>query len=194
MSVTSEASENGDFGTQTENAHSDKGTRTYCNNKIVTVTLTESGTSQQPEHCSTQTQFEPESTCERGTCCSGREVEELLSPSFAEDLKTFLYSMQFELKPGFSLEDIRRYYDARPQARNFAENGFARDLPQSHHAISVKEYVIGQALKHTTVSAVEWSVALGGPRRALWKRHVRQRLKCFRFLMRNSSKNIWDDS
>ena len=110
-----------------------------------------------------EAQTEPLVKVDKGSCCSGRSMEELLSPTFQEDLKAFFQSMQFKLKPNFSTNDVRRYFDAHPTAREFTENGFSRDVSQSRHSIPVKDHVVGQALKHDTPSAVEWSQAFGGP-------------------------------
>ena len=110
-----------------------------------------------------EAQTEPLVKVDKGSCCSGRSMEELLSPTFEEDLKAFFQSMQFKLKPNFSTDDVRRYFDAHPTAREFTENGFSRDVSQSHHSILVKNHVVGQALKHDTPSAMKWSQAFGGP-------------------------------
>ena len=102
-----------------------------------------------------EAQTKPLVKVDKGSCCSGRSMEELLSPTFEEDLKAFFQSMQFKLKPNFSTDDVRRYFDAHPTAREFTENGFSRDVSQSHHSILVKNHVVGQALKHDTPSAMK---------------------------------------
>ena len=53
------------------------------------------------------------------------DVENLLSSTFKDRevvLKSFFHFMQFELKPNFSIDDVRRYYDSHLIAKQFAEN------------------------------------------------------------------------
>ena len=58
---------------------------------------------------------------------------------------------------------FRRYYDQYPLAKNFAENGFARDIAQSRHSKCIKDYVVGKALTHTISSSADWSEDIDGP-------------------------------
>ena len=157
-------------GTQTDSTQDqvDRGTcfDTFVNNPTDSEACTQ-----------TEGEFHPIPVTDKNVSCSGKEVEELLAPNFELDLKAFLHSMKFELKTNFSIDDVRRYYDAHPIARKFTENGFSRDLAQCHHSICIKDYVIGKALKHTIPSAVEWSEDLGGPALSTIKRACRTKVR-----------------
>lgn len=102
--------------------------------------------------------------------------------SFENDLKLFLQSLGFDLSKRFTLEDVRRYYDQHPIAKNFTENGFRRDVAQSRHSQVVKDFVISQGLKHSLSSTLEWSSAFGGPKKSIVRAACRAQVKILPYL------------
>ena len=155
----------GSLGTQTEKTQCDKGT--LCMDASL-------------------------SDVHMGTCCSAKDIEELMCPRFKQNLFTFYRSMQFDLKPGFSPEDVSRYYDRYPVARMFTENGFSRDIDQFHHSKCLKEYVVGQALKSQITHAANWSTALGGPRYITVQRGCKSGTIMLPYLDEESMKNHFE--
>ena len=78
-------------------------------------------------------------------------------------IKEFYLSMGFSLRHDFEVENIKRYYNQHPIAKQFTENGFSRSVAQDRHSEAVKTYVAAAALKHSMSSSLQWSRALGGP-------------------------------
>jgi hypothetical protein len=88
---------------------------------------------------------------------------------FELKLQQFLVNIGFDLPDDFSSTSIQTYFKSHPTAREFVQNGLSRTTPQSRHSNFVKEFAVANALKHSLSSALEWSTALGGPKKTTIK-------------------------
>ena len=93
------------------------------------------------------------------------EVSTQYGSSFEDGMKDFLQSeCKMKLRKDFSLSHMIEAFSTYPLIKDVVENSMMRIIPKAKHNIGVKTHVIKSALMHSQKSALDWSVALGGPR------------------------------
>ena len=87
------------------------------------------------------------------------------SSSFGDGLKDFLQSdCKMKLRKDFKPSDIPQTFTDYPLIRDAFENSLNRLNPNARHSKKVATHVYRRALMHSQRSALDWSIAIGGPR------------------------------
>ena len=89
--------------------------------------------------------------------------------NFELNLRQLMVSIGFDLHEDFSSASLQTYFQNHPTAREFVQNGLSRINKQSRHSNFVKEFTVAHGLKHSLSSALQWSTALGGPKKTTIK-------------------------
>ena len=90
--------------------------------------------------------------------------------TFADGVKNFLITeCDMNLRADFKTSDLKETLKTFPLIKISLENAMQRKNPFARHSSGIKDHVVKSALLHSQHSAVDWSTALGGPRKSTIK-------------------------